>query len=87
MKQWFDHVVQPHQTFDPATNKGLLEGKRAFVVACSGNGLIGSPVDHLTPYMTQILGFMGVSNTSVVAVKNAKESQDAVDELTKLCSL
>lgn len=87
LKQWLDHVVQPHQTFDPAENKGLLEGKRAFVVACSGNGLIGSPVDHLTPYMKQILGFIGVSDVSVVAVKNAKETQEAVDELTKLCSL
>mmetsp|Transcript_19722 Transcript_19722/g.62004 ORF Transcript_19722/g.62004 Transcript_19722/m.62004 type:complete len:190 (+) Transcript_19722:3-572(+) len=67
-KQYLDHIVQPHQTFNPATNSGLLEGKRAFVVAASGNGLLGSPVDHITPYMKNILGFMGVTDVSYTFV-------------------
>eukprot|EP00931_Biecheleriopsis_adriatica_P024899 TRINITY_DN15407_c0_g1_i3.p1 TRINITY_DN15407_c0_g1~~TRINITY_DN15407_c0_g1_i3.p1 ORF type:complete len:645 (+),score=130.80 TRINITY_DN15407_c0_g1_i3:104-1936(+) len=87
LKQWVDHIVQPHQTFDPSSFKGLLEGKRAFVVACSGSGLIGSPVDHLTPYMKQILEFVGVSDISLTAVKSAKETQEAVDVLAKFCCL
>jgi len=87
MKQWLDHVVQPHQTFDPATNKGLLEGKRAFVVACSGNGLLGSPMDHHTPYMQQILGLMGVTDVAFTAVKNRDAADEAVAELSGLCSL
>jgi len=85
LKQWLDHVVQPHQTFDPATNTGLLKEKRAFVVACSGNGLIGSPVDHLTPYMKQILGMIGVNDVAVTAVKNLDAADEAVTELTGLC--
>jgi FMN-dependent NADH-azoreductase len=87
LKQWLDHVVQPHQTFNPASNTGLLEGKRAFVVACSGNGLIGSPVDHLSPYMKQILGFIGVTDVAITAVKNKEAADDAVLELSKLCCL
>jgi FMN-dependent NADH-azoreductase len=87
LKQWLDHVVQPHQTFDPATNTGLLQGKRAFVVACSGNGLIGSQVDHLTPYMKQILGFIGITNTAITVVKNKDAADEAVSELSKLCCL
>lgn len=87
MKQWLDHVVQPHQTFDPVENKGLLNGKRAFVVACSGNGLIGSQLDHLTPYMKQVLGFMGVTDVAVTAVKNLGAAGEAAAELSALCSL
>lgn len=87
LKQWLDHVVQPHQTFDPATNKGLLEGKRAFVVACSGNGLLGSPADHVTPYMQQILGMIGVTDVAHTAVKNKDAADEAVAELRGLCSL
>jgi FMN-dependent NADH-azoreductase len=86
-KQWLDHVVQPHQTFDPVTNKGLLEGKRAFVVACSGNGLIGSPVDHHTPYMKQVLGLIGVVDVAFIKVKNKDAADEAVAEMTTLCSV
>lgn len=59
LKRWMDHIAQPHKTFDPATYKGLL-GKRGFVVAASGNPLLGSPLDHLTPYMVQFGGFVGI---------------------------
>jgi FMN-dependent NADH-azoreductase len=87
LKQWLDHIVQPHVTFDPATNKGLLEGKRAFVVACSGNGLCGSPLDHLTPYMQQILGLIGVTDVAYTVVKNKDAADEAVTELSGFCSL
>jgi FMN-dependent NADH-azoreductase len=87
MKQWFDHITQPHRTFDPATYKGLLENKRAFVIASSGNGLLGTPLDHITPVMKQALGFIGVSNVSFTFVKNKDSASDAVDELKKLCSI
>jgi len=87
LKQWLDHVIQPHQTFDPATYKGLLDGKRAFVVAASGNGLCGGPMDHLTPYMQQALGFVGVSDVSYTYVKSKDAADEAVAELKGLCAL
>jgi FMN-dependent NADH-azoreductase len=79
LKLYLDHVVQPHQTFNPATNSGLLEGKRAFVIACSGNGLLGSPVDHVTPFMKMILGFIGVSDVSF----NFVSGKDGIAESVK----
>jgi len=87
LKAWLDHIVQPHQTFDPATYKGLLEGKRAFVVACSVNGLCGSPMDHLTPYMQQILGLVGVTDVAYTHVKSKDAADEAVTELSALCAL
>jgi len=85
VKQWLDHVVQPHQTFDPATFNGLLKGKRAFVAACSGNGLLGSPMDHHTPYLQQVLGMIGVTDVAFIAVKNKEAADEAVAEMTALC--
>mmetsp|Transcript_50762 Transcript_50762/g.93915 ORF Transcript_50762/g.93915 Transcript_50762/m.93915 type:complete len:477 (+) Transcript_50762:63-1493(+) len=82
LKLWLDHVVQPHQTFNPMTNSGLLEGKRAFVIASSGNGLLGSPVDHVTPFMQGILGFIGVSDVTFSLINKGKEG--IAEAVTKL---
>jgi len=60
LKRWMDHIAQPHKTFDPATYQGLL-GKRGFVVSASGSGLLGGPMDHVTPYMKQFCGFVGIT--------------------------
>lgn len=81
LKLYFDHIVQPHQTFDPATNGGLLEGKRAFVIASSGNNLLGTPFDHVTPFMKLILGFMGVSDVTYSFVKGKDGIPEAVNQL------
>jgi len=70
-KQYLDHIVQPHQTFNPATNQGLLEGKKAFVVGASGSSLMGSPVDHITPYMKGICGFMGITDVSYTFINGS----------------
>jgi FMN-dependent NADH-azoreductase len=59
LKRWMDHIAQPHKTFDPTTYKGLL-GKRGFVVAASGGGMLGGPMDYVTPYMKQFCNFVGI---------------------------
>lgn len=87
LKKWIDHIVQPHQTFDPATYAGLVQGKRAFVVAASGNGLMGGPLDHITGYLQKVLGLCGVTDVSFTYVKNHAAAQEAADELTKLAAL
>lgn len=88
LKQVFDHILQPHQTFDPGAMTGLLEGKRAFVVAAAGTyDLLGGPLDHLTAYMKQALGFAGVSDVSFVYLKNRDAAQEGADTLSRLCEL
>jgi len=81
LKRWFDHVCQPHHTFDAATQKGLLEGKRAFVIASSGNNLLGTPYDHVTPFMKQLLGFVGVADVTYSYVKGREGVEEAVTKL------
>ena len=73
LKAYIDHVVRSGQTFkinpDHSTS-GLLTGKRATVlVASAGEYDQGSPtqqLDHLTPYVKFILGYIGVTDVTFV---------------------
>ena len=67
LKAYIDHVVRAGLTFranSDGSYTGLIEGKRATViVASAGEYSPGSPsesYDALTPYLKQILGFIGV---------------------------
>jgi len=58
------------------------------VVAAAGTyGLLGGPLDHLTAYMKQALGFAGVSDVAFVYIKNRGAAQEGADELSRLCGL
>jgi FMN-dependent NADH-azoreductase len=73
LKAYIDHVVRSGQTFKYNTDQsfaGLLTGKRMTVlVASAGEYDTGSPMqklDFLTPYLTFIFGFIGVTDMTFV---------------------
>ena len=72
LKAWIDHLVRVNRTFSYATGspKGLVEGKKATVVIAKGGDYSeGSPFhsyDLATPYLRQILGFIGITDTQFV---------------------
>ena len=72
LKAWIDHLVRVNRTFSYATGspKGLVEGKKATVVIAKGGDYSeGSPFasyDLATPYMRQILGFIGITDVTFV---------------------
>jgi FMN-dependent NADH-azoreductase len=77
LKKYFDNIVQPSLTFDPATYGGFVTGKPAVVVAASGSGLLGNTaLDFVTPYMQCILGFMGIKDVQTVFI-NGTATGDA----------
>jgi FMN-dependent NADH-azoreductase len=75
LKQYFDVIVQPGQTFtvDSAGNyKGLVTGKPVFIAYASGGDYpVGTPAeafDLQKKYITLILGYIGLTDIrSVVA--------------------
>lgn len=76
LKHFLDVIVQPGYTFTMDENgqyKGLLENKKAFVALAKGGQYpAGTPFeayDHETPYLTMILGFMGITDVGVVAAE------------------
>ena len=69
LKAWIDQVVRGGRTFrfTEAGPQGLTSIERAWIVTCSGGTQIGGPIDHNTPYLRTILGFIGVTDVRVVA--------------------
>jgi len=44
-----------------------LTGKRAILALASGGTAVDSEIDFATPYMRHVLGFIGITDVSVVA--------------------
>ncbi|MEM1389355.1 MAG: NAD(P)H-dependent oxidoreductase [Pseudomonadota bacterium] len=92
LKAWIDQVARAGVTFtfSEAGPEGLLKGKRAFVTVASGGTEVGSPIDYTTGYLRHFLGFIGISDVTLIAadqtaidaegsVKKAEAAIDALD--------
>lgn len=68
LKAWVDQICRAGITFQYTENgpHGLLDGKRAIIVLASGGVPIDSPVDFATPYIKQVLSFIGISDVEVI---------------------
>jgi len=69
-KLWIDQICRARKTFryGEAGPVGLLEGKRAYVVATSGGTPVGSAIDYATGYVRHVLGFIGIKDVEFVTV-------------------
>ena len=71
LKAWIDQVVRAGLTFaysGPGQYKGLVPaGKKAYLVVSSGGVEVGSPYDAATPYLRTILGFIGITDVTIIA--------------------
>lgn len=68
MKAYIDQICRAGLTFKFSENgpEGLLKGKKAYIVVASGGVEIGSPYDMATPYLRQVLGFIGITDVEVL---------------------
>ncbi|SNR65762.1 FMN-dependent NADH-azoreductase [Puniceibacterium sediminis] len=68
-KAWIDLVARAGVTFRYTENgpEGLLTGKRAILAVASGGTEVGSDYDFATSYARHVLGFIGITDVSVVA--------------------
>lgn len=86
LKAWIDLVARAGRTFRYSEQGpvGLLEGKKAYVVITSGGVPVGSGYDFTTDYIRHVLGFVGITDVSVVAadelVNKEAESLNAANE-------
>ena len=69
LKAWVDLVARAGETFryNKDGPQGLLTGKRAILALASGGTAVDSEIDFATPYMRHVLGFIGITDVSVVA--------------------
>lgn len=67
-KAWMDHVARAGVTFRYTENGpvGLLEDKRAVVLAARGGSYSGTEMDTQTPLLRIYLGFLGIKDVTFV---------------------
>ena len=96
LKAWFDRVLRAGETFRYTENgpQGLIEGKRAIILAARGGQYAGTEFDSQTPHLTTMLGLMGISDVEVVFAEGLnmgdahrdtalKEAFQAIDQLVE----
>lgn len=68
LKAWIDLVARARETFryTEAGPEGLLRGKTAWVIVASGGVPMDAPVDFATPYLRQVLGFLGITDVRII---------------------
>lgn len=78
LKAWVDLVCRARLTFKYTENGpiGLLEGKRAYLVVASGGTAIESEMDFATPYMRQMLSFVGIDDVTVIGAEKMMANAD-----------
>ncbi|MCC9625711.1 NAD(P)H-dependent oxidoreductase [Thalassospira sp. MA62] len=83
LKAWVDLIARVGVTFRYTENGplGLLEGKKAYLVVATGGVPVNSPADFVTPYLKQVLGFIGITDVDVIEASgfgvDAKQAMDA----------
>jgi FMN-dependent NADH-azoreductase len=72
VKAWIDHVVRAGKTFNYGSSgpEGLAKGRKMLVTVASGGSYDKASgmeaYNHETPYLRQILGFIGITDLTFV---------------------
>lgn len=68
-KAWADLVARKDLTFRYTEKgpEGLLKDKKALIIVTSGGVPVGAPVDHLSPWIKTFLGFIGITDVTILA--------------------
>lgn len=71
-KSYLDHVARAGVTFrytPEGVAEGLVKGKQVFVLTARGGKAEGTPADTMTPYLRQMLGFLGMDEVTFIAAE------------------
>jgi len=81
LKNYFDLIARAGETFryTEAGPQGLVEGVRAVVIASRGGLHKGNPSDVVTPYLTNFLNFIGISDIEFVYAEGLGMGDEAVN--------
>lgn len=78
LKAWIDLIARVGVTFRYTENgpEGLLTGKRAIIAMASGGVPAGSDADFASGYLKFVLGFVGITDVTVVAADAIAKDAD-----------
>lgn len=79
LKAWIDLVARAGVTFRYTEDgpQGLLRGKRAILVLASGGTELDGPADYVSGYLRHIMGFIGITDITIVAAERTMVQGDA----------
>lgn len=82
LKNWLDGIARAGETFRYTENgpEGLLTGKRVYVAFARGGKYRGTATDTQVPYLTTILGFLGMTDVHFVFAEGFAMGPDAERE-------
>lgn len=87
VKAWIDHVARAGISFAYRENGpvGLLNVKKAYVVSTRGGQYAGSGFDHLSPWIEQVLKFVGIQEIEFIYAEgmaggNAEQSVQVANQ-------
>ena len=88
LKAWIDQVCRAGITFryTPDGPLGLLQGKRADIVITTGGAALDSPVDFVSGYLRQVLGFIGIDEVTIIGADriNSKSEESITRAMQKI---
>lgn len=71
-KSYLDHVARAGVTFrytPEGVPEGLVKGKQVFVLTARGGKAEGTPSDTMTPYLRQMLSFLGMDDVTFITAE------------------
>ncbi|CCK75006.1 MAG: NAD(P)H-dependent oxidoreductase [Oleispira antarctica] len=87
VKAWIDHVARAGISFAYRENGpvGLLNVKKAYVVSTRGGQYAGSGFDHMSPWIEQVLKFVGIQDVEFIYAEgmaggNAEQSVQVANQ-------
>ncbi|MCD0504087.1 FMN-dependent NADH-azoreductase [Bordetella petrii] len=83
LKSYIDHVTRAGVTFrytEQGVPEGLLKGKQVLVLSARGGKALGTADDTLTPYLTQILAFVGLADPVFISAEGMALGELAAQE-------
>ena len=82
LKAWIDQVGRVGRTFRYTKNGpvGLLAPKPVIVAVASGGTKLGSEADFITEYLQFVLGFLGLSDVTIIPVADGADEKITIFE-------
>jgi len=81
LKSWIDQICRADLTFNYTETGpvGLLKDKRAVLTITSGGVPVDSSVDFATPYLRQVLNFIGIQDIQTVGADQQVTTTDFME--------
>ena len=78
LKAWIDQIARVGLTFNFTENGsvGTLQNKKAYIVMASGGTQIGSEIDFASSHLCHVLGFIGITDVSIISVQQFDEDNE-----------